>query len=443
MHLQYSVSLLFGLFVFCFGGQLDDSKNARILKFDYDDSGKGPYRFGYETSNGISREESSEVHYPGTKHEFLKVTGMFAYPGPDGVMYEVRYTADDQGFHPEGDHIKVPPFVPWVHHHSEDGSENNDIPDSGTGEQVINFVQTTARPSTEYLPSSTPTSTTYLPPTSSTPETEYSSSNDITNVKSTEIKSGNFAHSKVISDGFGKPSNIDLSLINPRINSVVPSDISIAANNAQMLLKNLATTQSEPNILDNLNSSPLMALVSNPQILENLSPGSPITPVIIMPNMVLSTISNDFPNQQLISGELLLEGLKSVNDAHAQVQPPKSNILEILKASPIANPPPSSQELKGENILDQFRTNLGSEGSAPGTNIVYLPPSTGRPNVDDSLENNLLSTPKPNPELYFHSTAESQTQLRFATPAPPTMMRKANSMISKSSKFTAPIVAAK
>ncbi|CAH1278918.1 unnamed protein product [Diabrotica balteata] len=386
---------------------------------------------------------------------------MFAYPGPDGVMYEVRYTADDQGFHPEGDHIKVPPFVPWVHHHSEDGSENNDIPDSGTGEQVINFVQTTARPSTEYLPSSTPTSTTYLPPTSSTPETEYSSSNDITNVKSTGIKSGNFAHSKVIPDGFGKPSNIDLNLINPRINNILPSDINIAANNAQMLLKNLATSQPQPNILDNLNSSPLMALVSNPQILKDLSPGNPITPVIIMPNMVLSTISNDFSNQQLISGELLLEGLKSVNDAHAQVQP-KTNILEILKASPIANPPPNSQELKGENILDQLRTasavnsmclqtlacrytepNLGSEGSAPGTNIVYLPPSTARPHVDDSLENNLLSTPKPNPELYFHSTAESQTQLRFATPAPPTMMRKASSMDSKSSKFTAPIVAAK
>uniref|UniRef100_A0A6P7FWZ6 Cell wall protein RBR3-like n=1 Tax=Diabrotica virgifera virgifera TaxID=50390 RepID=A0A6P7FWZ6_DIAVI len=466
MHLQYSVSLLFGLFMFCSGGQLDDSKNARILKFDYDDSGKGPYRFGYETSNGISREESSEVHYPGTKHEFLKVTGMFAYPGPDGVMYEVRYTADDQGFHPEGDHIKVPPFVPWIHHHSEDGSDgsdNNNIPDSGTDQQVINFVQTTARPSTEYLPSSTPTSTTYLPPTSSTPQPEYSSSN----VNSIGIKSGNFAHSKAVPDGFAKSSNID-TLFTSRLNSVLPSDVNnLRSNvdNTQMFLQNLGTTPNpimlpQPTLLDSLKSSPLMALVSNPQILKDLSPNAPITPVIIMPNMVLSSIQNNSPNQQLISGELLLEGLKSVNAAHEQVQS-KSNILDILKASPIASPPPGSQDLKGDNILEQLRTasavnsmclqtlacrytepNLGSEGSAPRTNIIYLPSSTARPNIDNSLEDNILSTPKPNPELYFHSTAESQTQLRFATPAPPRIMRKASSMVSKSSKFMAPIVAA-
>lgn len=35
----------------------------------------------------------------------MKVTGFFSYIGSDGVNYEVRYTADENGFRPEGKHI--------------------------------------------------------------------------------------------------------------------------------------------------------------------------------------------------------------------------------------------------------------------------------------------------------------------------------------------------
>lgn len=40
------------------------------------------------------------------------VSGSFSYTGPDGVQYSVRYTADENGFHPEGAHLPTPPPIP-------------------------------------------------------------------------------------------------------------------------------------------------------------------------------------------------------------------------------------------------------------------------------------------------------------------------------------------
>ncbi|CAG9858253.1 unnamed protein product [Phyllotreta striolata] len=161
---------LFGVYLAA-PADLSDAKSARILKFDHDDSGKGSYRYGFQSSDGVTKEESGEIHYPGTKREFMKVTGVFSYPGPDGVMYEVRYTADDQGFHPEGDHIKVPPFVPWVHH----DDDSSDTRDSETG-RIDQVVLTTPKPTPEYLP----TATTYLPSSpSSTPKPVYSAGESV------------------------------------------------------------------------------------------------------------------------------------------------------------------------------------------------------------------------------------------------------------------------
>lgn len=33
------------------------------------------------------------------------ITGFYSYIGPDGVEYKVEYTADENGFHPTGDHL--------------------------------------------------------------------------------------------------------------------------------------------------------------------------------------------------------------------------------------------------------------------------------------------------------------------------------------------------
>lgn len=61
--------------------------------------------FSYETSNGISSEESGEVKNEGREDESIAVRGQFSFVGPDGVTYTVQYIADENGFQPQGAHI--------------------------------------------------------------------------------------------------------------------------------------------------------------------------------------------------------------------------------------------------------------------------------------------------------------------------------------------------
>lgn len=68
--------------------------------------------FSYETENGITGEEAGKLHNRGTEQEGMKAGGFYKYTGPDNVIYEVTYTADENGFVPQGAHIPTPPPIP-------------------------------------------------------------------------------------------------------------------------------------------------------------------------------------------------------------------------------------------------------------------------------------------------------------------------------------------
>ncbi|XP_073846325.1 cuticular protein 49Ab [Musca autumnalis] len=70
------------------------------------------YHYLYETENGILAEENGRIEALQTDPG-LRSKGFYEYTGDDGNLYRVEYTADDNGFVAQGDHIpEVPPHIP-------------------------------------------------------------------------------------------------------------------------------------------------------------------------------------------------------------------------------------------------------------------------------------------------------------------------------------------
>lgn len=80
-------------------------RNAEILKYINENDGES-YNYSYETSNGISAEET------GVATNGVKAQGGFAYTGDDGNRYSLTYTADENGFQPQGEHLPTPHPIP-------------------------------------------------------------------------------------------------------------------------------------------------------------------------------------------------------------------------------------------------------------------------------------------------------------------------------------------
>ncbi|XP_015126509.1 larval cuticle protein 65Ag1-like [Diachasma alloeum] len=73
------------------------------------------YGYEYELSDGSSRQEQAQFESAtdeeGKPVQAIVVRGQYSFVGEDGVTYTVNYTADKDGFHPEGAHLPVGPVA--------------------------------------------------------------------------------------------------------------------------------------------------------------------------------------------------------------------------------------------------------------------------------------------------------------------------------------------
>ncbi|CAH0724192.1 unnamed protein product, partial [Brenthis ino] len=88
------------------------SSQADILRYENEIDSDG-WHYAYETSDGTKAEQNGRV-LPGAAPEegSLQVSGSYSYISDDGQTYSISYTADENGYHPVGDHLPTPPPIP-------------------------------------------------------------------------------------------------------------------------------------------------------------------------------------------------------------------------------------------------------------------------------------------------------------------------------------------
>ncbi|XP_063357647.1 uncharacterized protein LOC134647293 isoform X2 [Cydia amplana] len=72
------------------------------------------YDFDFETENKIRAEEKAILKNPNSIDEGIASEGFYEYIGPDGFMYRVDYTADENGFRPKVKRLETPYSGKWI-----------------------------------------------------------------------------------------------------------------------------------------------------------------------------------------------------------------------------------------------------------------------------------------------------------------------------------------
>lgn len=82
---------------------VDDSKT--IVLSQTSDVRPDGFEFEYSQSDGVTRQERGQIKNNGNQNPALNVEGSVTWTGADGFQYTLTYTADENGFHPEGKHL--------------------------------------------------------------------------------------------------------------------------------------------------------------------------------------------------------------------------------------------------------------------------------------------------------------------------------------------------
>ncbi|XP_013177824.1 PREDICTED: endocuticle structural glycoprotein SgAbd-5-like [Papilio xuthus] len=95
---MYLILLVLTLSVYCIGARNLSDAEAKIVEYKNENIGLGNYKFRFETSNGILREETGRRINIGQMDEHVVVQGFYSYNDTEGVLHSVHYKADTNGF---------------------------------------------------------------------------------------------------------------------------------------------------------------------------------------------------------------------------------------------------------------------------------------------------------------------------------------------------------
>ncbi|KAJ8942546.1 hypothetical protein NQ318_021948 [Aromia moschata] len=105
-----SVVVLLCVFTVTLGATLNEPY-IPIISQDTDVSFDGSYRSAFETANGIKSQEEGFLKNAGNKDaEAEEVHGAVSYTSPEGIPIQLAYTANENGFQPQGAHLPVAPI---------------------------------------------------------------------------------------------------------------------------------------------------------------------------------------------------------------------------------------------------------------------------------------------------------------------------------------------
>ncbi|CAG4937436.1 unnamed protein product [Colias eurytheme] len=83
-----------------------------ILRQESDSNPDGSFNYDFETANGISASANGALRNIGAEEPALQIQGQVNYPSDDGTPIQLTYTADENGFQPQGAHLPTPPPIP-------------------------------------------------------------------------------------------------------------------------------------------------------------------------------------------------------------------------------------------------------------------------------------------------------------------------------------------
>ncbi|XP_055629059.1 pupal cuticle protein Edg-78E-like [Toxorhynchites rutilus septentrionalis] len=81
-----------------------NAQHAKLVEREQNLDPDGTYSYQYRLSDGTEAQEQ------GRGGQF--VTGGYRYTSPEGELIQITYTADENGYNPQGDAIPQPPPIP-------------------------------------------------------------------------------------------------------------------------------------------------------------------------------------------------------------------------------------------------------------------------------------------------------------------------------------------